>query len=60
MDLPSSDVRVVARRMFDFGREVEEVEELVVGEVEVAQEVGGGGFEDLVGGDHGGQGADLV
>ena len=42
-------VRIVARATLDFGGEIEQVEQFVVGEVEVAEQVRGGGFEDLVG-----------
>jgi len=42
-------VGVVAGGGFDFGGEVEQVEQLVVGEVEILQEVGCGGFDDLFG-----------
>ena len=52
-------VGVVAGRVFDFGGEIEEVEEFVVGEVEILKEIGCGGFEYLVRSKHGGHGERL-
>ena len=52
-------MRVVGGRGLHFGGEVEQVEEFVVREVEILEEVGGGGFQDLVRSKHGGHGERL-
>ncbi len=52
-------VRVVAGGSFHFCGKVEKVKEFVVGEVEILQKVGCGGFEDLVRSKHGGHGRRL-
>jgi hypothetical protein len=52
-------VSVVEGGRFQFGGEIEEVEEFVVREVEILEEVGGGGFQDLVRSKHGGHGERL-
>jgi hypothetical protein len=52
-------VRVIGGGGFDFVGEVEKVEEFVAGEVEILEEVGCGGFEDLVWSKHGGHGGRL-
>ena len=49
-------VRVVARRGLDLGGEVEQVDQFVVGQVEVVEKVVGIGFQDLVRSKHGNHG----
>ncbi len=52
-------VGVGGRGFFDFGGEIEEVEEFVVRDIEIREEIGCGGFGYLVRMKHGGHGERL-
>ena len=41
-------VRIVARRLLHLGGQIEQVEQFVVGEVEIAQQILAGGFQDRI------------